>query len=543
MDAVTLDGLLGELAPSLVGRHLSRPRLVGAGAIVLETSGARDSRLWLDAERGTAGIYRLTREESKRLETLGGGEPSGRARQLLLHLRKHVDGARVDSIRRIAGERAIMIETGDGLLVLRLSGAAPALSFVVDGSLLGSVGDGPDAWPPPAPAPEREWDRIEPALVEAKAAEGGLRVRAILEACPGLGPALARELDGSALSFQALQRRLASPRPTVLAAAAPEAWHDSDLAASPAVLLPIPAARPPLVALHPTTWTEAAALFLVARRRGAAFERRRRQALDEVRRRIRKHAQLETHLERDRERFPDEGELRRDGEALLASGQALVPGATEVVLDDPYRPDATRRIAVDPRLTAPANADRVFAKARRIERARRQVEERLGETRSELVAERAREQALLEVRDLSALPAGDSEGGGGRARDGERGGPRHYLTSRGLSLLVGRGARENHELTFSMARPDDFWLHARDVPGAHVVLRDNEGRAAADDLREAAEVAAFFSDARRETAVDVHVARRKHLRPGRGGPGRVQIGHSETLRVAPRDPEGRLRRR
>ena len=79
--------------------------------------------------------------------------------------------------------------------------------------------------------------------------------------------------------------------------------------------------------------------------------------------------------------------------------------------------------------------------------------------------------------------------------------------------------------------------------GAHVVLRDNEGRAAADDLREAAEVAAFFSDARGDTAVDVHVARRKHLRPGRGGPGRVQIGHSETLRIAPRDPEGRLRRR
>ncbi len=94
-----------------------------------------------------------------------------------------------------------------------------------------------------------------------------------------------------------------------------------------------------------------------------------------------------------------------------------------------------------------------------------------------------------------------------------------------------------------MARPEDLWLHARDVPGAHVILRDHEGRAAADDLREAAEVAAFFSDARAEAAVDVHVTRRKHVRPGRGGPGRVQIAHSDTLRVAPRDPEGRLRRR
>ncbi len=543
MDAVTLDGLLAELQPLLVGRHFARPRLVSAGAVAFETSGSREHRVWLDAERHTSGIYRLTREEAKSLEALSDGrEPPGRARQLLLHLRKHLDGARVTGLRRIAGERLVILETGEGLLVLRLSGAAPVLSFVREGEVLGSLGDGPPAWPLPDPAPEREWDRIDPVLVEAAAGEGGLRTRAILNACPGLGPALARELDGTALSFEALRARLAHPRPTVLATGPPESWHDADLAASPAILLPIPAARSPLVALNPSSWAEAAALFLRARRRGAAFERRRRGALEEVRRRIRKHVQLVAHLERDRGRFPDEAELRRDGEALLASGQALAPGASEVTLADPYEPGATRRVAVDPKLSAPANADRVFAKARRIERAHRQVEERLQETRSLLAAERAREQALLDVRDLAELPTGEPDVDS-RAAGGEAGGPRHYLTSRGLSLLVGSGARENHHLTFAVARPEDLWLHARDVPGAHVILRDNEGRAGADDLREAAEVAAFFSEARKENAVDVHVTRRKHLRPGRGGPGRVQIAHSETLRVAPRDPEGRLRRR
>jgi hypothetical protein len=56
-------------------------------------------------------------------------------------------------------------------------------------------------------------------------------------------------------------------------------------------------------------------------------------------------------------------------------------------------------------------------------------------------------------------------------------------------------------------------------------------------------VAAFFSGAAGERAVDVHCTRRKHLRPAKGGAGRVLIGHSETLRVMPKDPEGRLRRR
>ncbi len=105
-------------------------------------------------------------------------------------------------------------------------------------------------------------------------------------------------------------------------------------------------------------------------------------------------------------------------------------------------------------------------------------------------------------------------------------------------MLVGRNARENHHLTFRVARAEDLWLHARDVPGSHVVLRDDEGRAGADDLREAAEVAAFFSEARGESLVDVHVTRRKHVKPARGGPGRVFVAHSDTLRVPPRDPEG-----
>jgi predicted ribosome quality control (RQC) complex YloA/Tae2 family protein len=110
-------------------------------------------------------------------------------------------------------------------------------------------------------------------------------------------------------------------------------------------------------------------------------------------------------------------------------------------------------------------------------------------------------------------------------------------------MLVGRGARENHRLTFQVARPEDLWLHARDSAGAHVILRDPEGRAGAEDVREAAEVAAFYSRARADGQVDVHVTRRKHVQPLGGGGGRVRVVHSETVRVTPRDPEGRLRAR
>ena len=62
MDAVTLDRTLVELRPLVVGRHLSRPRLAGGSAVAFEVSGSRDRWLWLDAGRGTAGVYWLPRD-------------------------------------------------------------------------------------------------------------------------------------------------------------------------------------------------------------------------------------------------------------------------------------------------------------------------------------------------------------------------------------------------------------------------------------------------------------------------------------------------
>jgi hypothetical protein len=545
VDAVTLDRTLVELRPLVVGRHLSRPRLAGADAVTFEVSGSRDRWLWLDAGRGTAGVYWLSRDSARGLAE--GTVVPGRARQALLHLRKHVDGARVISIERIPGERTMVLETGDSRLVLRLSGPAPSLSLVLGGAVLGRLGEGPEAWPLPAGSPEREWDRLDPAVFEAvvATAQAGGRslARAVVAACPGLGPLLARESDGSAGSLVALRERLREAAPTLLVPGPPDAWHDADLAEPGAVALaPVAPAGGGRHVLRPPSWLEAGSTFLEARRRGLGFERLRRAALDDARRRIRRLEQLEVNLAQDLAGLADENDLRRRAEALLAFARGTEAGRESVEVEDPYEPGRLLAVALDPRLGGLANAERMFEKARRVERARHQVELRLRETRSELAAAREREALVLDARDRGGLP-GPAEGAS--APDGGAGaaGPRHYLTARGLSVLVGRNARENHHLTFRVARAEDLWLHARDVPGSHVVLRDGEGRAGADDLREAAEVAAFFSEARGESLVDVHVTRRKHVKPARGGPGRVFVAHSDTLRVSPRDPEGRLRKR
>jgi hypothetical protein len=549
VDAVTLDRTLVELRPLVVGRYLSRPRLCGGDAVAFEVAGSRDRCLWLDAGRGTAGIYWRPREAARAPDAPSPSAVPGRARQALLHLRKHVDGARVASLERIAGERWVVLGAKDATMALRLSGSAPALSLVLGGLVLGRLGDGSEAWPLPKESPEREWDRLDATAFEATAAaaraEGRSPARAVLAACPGLGPVLARETDGTAASFAALRERLRGAAPTLLVpsgAEGPEGgWHDVELADPGALALaPIAPSGGERTVLHPPSWLEAGAIFLEARRRGLEFERRRRAALTDARRRIRHLEQLEANLAQDLAGLADERDLRHRAEALLAFARGIEAGRDSVEVEDPYEAGRCLTVALDPRLGGLANAERMFDKARRVERARHQVELRRRETRSELAAAREREALVLDARDRRELP------GPGEAASADRGdaaSPRHYLTGRGLSVLVGRNARENHHLTFRVARAEDLWLHARDAPGAHVVLRDNEGRAGADDLREAAEVAAFFSEARGEALVDVHVTRRKHVKPAKGGPGRVFVAHSDTLRVPPRDPEGRLRKR
>lgn len=546
MDAITLDRTLAELRPLLVGRHLRQPRLAGGSALLLEVSGARERRLWLDAGRGTAGVYWVPRETARALAAGAPAAVPAAARQALLHLRKHLDGARVASIDRVAGERVVVLRAGDATLVLRVGGPAPALSLVLEGGALATLGEGKAAWPLPPASPEREWDRWEAeAFSDAVAraqAEGRSLVRAALLVCPGLGPSLARQLDGGATSFARLRDRLREPAPALRLPGPPESWHDADLAAASAVALhPLAFEAGEAPSLRPGSWLEAGALFLEARHRGLAFERQRRAALEAVRRRVRRLEQLEANLARDLDGLPDERDLRRRAEALLAFGRDSAAGRERVEVPDPYDAERSVSIELDPRLSGLANAERLFDRARRVERARHEVSLRLRETQSALGESRADEGRLLEARDLDDLPRHSPRDGAAGAAGAAA--PRHYLSGRGLSIHVGRNARENHHLTFRVARAEDVWLHARDVPGAHVILRDAEGRAGADDLREAAEVAAFFSEARDAALVDVHVTRRKHVKPAKGGPGRVFVAHSDTLRVRPRDPEGRLRKR
>lgn len=108
----------------------------------------------------------------------------------------------------------------------------------------------------------------------------------------------------------------------------------------------------------------------------------------------------------------------------------------------------------------------------------------------------------------------------------------------GFEILVGKGARENDELTLRIARPRDLWLHAAGYAGSHVVVKLPEG---VDDapravIERAAELAAWHSKAREARGkVVVHLCRAEDVRKRRGAPaGQVEIRRFEIVRVYPR---------
>ena len=108
-----------------------------------------------------------------------------------------------------------------------------------------------------------------------------------------------------------------------------------------------------------------------------------------------------------------------------------------------------------------------------------------------------------------------------------------FLAPEGFPILVGRNARQNEIVTFKEAAKDDLWLHVRDGPGAHVVVRCGGQPTSALTRTVAAQLAAWFSKQRGNVGVAVAVTRRRFVTRMAGGrPGQVHCRNEETINVA-----------
>ena len=235
-------------------------------------------------------------------------------------------------------------------------------------------------------------------------------------------------------------------------------------------------------------------------------------------------------------------EFRQKGE-LLTTFLHQVPNDQDQVILDNYYTNQPITIALDKALTPNQNAQRYFKRYQKLKEAVKYLTDLIEETKATILylesVETVLNQAGLE--EIAEIREELIQTGFIRRRQREkiqkRKKPEQYLASDGKTIIyVGRNNLQNEELTFKMARKEELWFHAKDIPGSHVVISGNLDPS--DEIKtDAAELAAFFSQGRLSNLVQVDMIEVKKLnKPTGGKPGFVTYTGQKTLRVTP-DPE------
>lgn len=232
-------------------------------------------------------------------------------------------------------------------------------------------------------------------------------------------------------------------------------------------------------------------------------------------------------------------EFRQKGE-LLTTYLTLVPNNQDQVELDNYYTNEKIVIALDKSLTPSQNAQRYFKKYQKLKEAVKHLTGLIQETKDTITYLESVETALnhASISDIEDIREELVETGfvKRRTRDKrhKRKKPEQYLASDGKTIImVGRNNLQNDELTFKMAKKGELWFHAKDIPGSHVLIKDNLNPS--DEVKtDAAELAAYYSKARLSNLVQVDMIEAKKLnKPTGGKPGFVTYTGQKTLRVTP----------
>ena len=539
----TLRALAAEWNASLVGCTVADAYSQNRAELSLALAGEAESTLVIVARPELRLLFR--------------NPGTGRARRNSASLFGAACGRRVESIRTAERDRVVFIDLEDSLrFQVQLFGPRPNV-FLVEGEQVVEAFQDNEAWegeppPPTRPAPivaafeefEARW-RARKTVAQSVAAAMPLFDRTLAEEVAfrsGIeadAPADCTEADRRALfaAAHALDAELETPTPQILwrgpraeAFALADLRHLSGLRAE-----------------RFETVDEAARVFA---RRSLG-----QQGFDTLYRPVEKRiAAAAQKLRRSADRMLDElsspsraDGYERFGHLLMAQATQAPPGRDAIDLPDILSDGTPVTIPLEEALSGVENAERYYDKARRTRAARAHAEARWetmhadAEAAEELLGRLRAVETLPDLRAFLDEEQDAIETVVGRKGGGEEAEPFHrFVLVGGWEAWIGKNAKGNAALTTRWAQPHDLWLHARGVPGSHVVIR-RHGKTEAVDKRAVAQAAAFaayFSKASTQSLAPVTVTERKYVRPIKGGPpGLVRIDREDVLLVEPKRPE------
>jgi len=280
------------------------------------------------------------------------------------------------------------------------------------------------------------------------------------------------------------------------------------------------------------------------------LEQAKQPLLRELRTAAKRLSEKEKRLVKEQTVFEEAADFQRTGQMLASSGKDPDRRYEAVTVTDYFQePPSEASVELDSALTLRENIEKMFKRHQKAGRGKQFIARRLSEVRSRQASLADQTRRLQTIRDWDTWLAIESriaaERQGGRsaapAADRNKSEPTRRFRSiieEGMEILVGRNGRENDELTFQVAGPDDFWMHVADYSGSHVVVRNPlRARNLPDNvLTKAAQIAAYFSQARNAPKAEVHYTQRKHVsKPKRAKAGLVRLSEFKSIRVEPKN--------
>jgi predicted ribosome quality control (RQC) complex YloA/Tae2 family protein len=568
MENLYLAAVVREMSEEILGRAVARISLADS-ALLLDLRLPRDRVLRVSLDRASPAFY-LSEVDRERFDS------GARANDAFISLlRKHLIGAKLTSLTKEAVDRIVRLgfnsfdaagDTRRNLLVLSFTGRS-ANAWLLDsgGAPIGSFNEsGLDA--PPIRAEEST--TLEKAVHEL---DQSTSHETILERFFGrtsrFGPLLKREFEARSRQLNAVDALKSLLADLNESDPVPQVYSRIPLDQIGKRVINL---REDVVLTH-LDLTHAGGML---RRRFASLSEAAdhyyqarsgaKQLLDEynsvkqlLTQEIKKRESAMRAIEADQARFDNPDKLKRLGDLILANlATAHVEGSRVTVVDYYDELQPTIEIELLENKTLQQTAVDYFTRYQKARRALTAIAARRQEVAKHL--EPLRELAgvldqnqtsgqIIETRDkLDRLLGRDSsekktkQTSRSKVKLGKPG--RRFVSSDGFEVLVGRNDRDNDVLTFRVARSLDVWMHAADYPGSHVVISNpSRNPVPQRTITEAAELAAFYSQAKREGKAAVHYTQRKFVsKPPRAKPGLVRLSSFKTILVVPRSAMKRI---
>jgi len=243
----------------------------------------------------------------------------------------------------------------------------------------------------------------------------------------------------------------------------------------------------------------------------------------------------------------DREQYKLCGELLTSNIYAIQKGAEEfttVNFFDENMPEIT--IVLDPLKTPNENAQAYFKRYNKQKRAFEALQEQIAQNETELsyfdsiltsLQSSSDENDINDVRDELTEQGFLKKKAKRKGEQVKKSAPLKFISSDGFEIYVGKNNKQNDELTFKFAMPDDIWLHTKNIPGSHVILRRNGKIPTNEAITQAAEVAAFYSKAKNGSNVPVDYTERRNVKkPSGAKPGFVIYETNKTAVVMPKEP-------